>query len=73
MMKLKDLRGLSKQELKEKLEGLDKELMELQFKRRSRVEKPHFFKQIKKDRARILTILNETVAFQAKGAEKLQS
>jgi large subunit ribosomal protein L29 len=58
-MKIKDLRGLSKEELKEKLEIFDKNLMELQFKRRSSVEKPHLFKQIKKDRARILTVLRE--------------
>lgn len=58
-MKIKDLKGLTKQELKEKLEKLDKDLMDLQFKRRSGVEKPHFFKQIKKDRARILTVLGE--------------
>ena len=58
-MKIKDLRGLSKEELKEKLEIFDKNLMELQFKRRSSVEKHHLFKQIKKDRARILTVLRE--------------
>jgi ribosomal protein L29 len=58
-MKIKDLRGLSKEELNEKLQGLDKDLMDLQFKRRSNVEKPHLFKQIKKDRARILTTLKE--------------
>lgn len=58
-MKAKDLRALSKEELKEKLQSLDKELMQLQFKRHSGVEKPHFFKQTKRDRARILTILRE--------------
>ncbi|MDP2923916.1 MAG: 50S ribosomal protein L29 [Candidatus Omnitrophota bacterium] len=58
-MKAKDLRALSKEELKEKLEELNKELMGLQFKRRSGVEKPHFFKQTKRDRARILTISRE--------------
>lgn len=58
-MEAKDLRGLSKQELKEKLESLNKELMELQFKRHESVSKPHLFKLIKKDRARILTVLRE--------------
>jgi len=58
-MKAKELRALTKEELKEKLQGLDKELMELQFKRRSGVEKPHFFKKHKKDKARILTVLRE--------------
>lgn len=58
-MKVKDLRALSKEELKEKLQGIDKELMDLQFKRRAGVEKPHFFKKHKKDIARILTVLRE--------------
>jgi len=58
-MKIKDLKGLSKEELKDKLEGLNKQLMELQFKRRSGVEKPHLFKQIRKDIARIFTVINE--------------
>lgn len=59
-MKIKELRGLSKEELQDKLNDLNKQLMELQFKRRSGVEKPHIFKQVKKDIARILTVINET-------------
>ena len=58
-MKIKELRGLSEQELGDKIEDLNKQLMELQFKRRSNVEKPHLFKQVKKDIARIFTVLNE--------------
>jgi large subunit ribosomal protein L29 len=58
-MKIEELRGLSNQELESKLEDLNKELMELQFKRRSGVEKPHLFKVVKRDIARILTVLNE--------------
>jgi len=58
-MKIKDLKGLSIEELKDKLENLNKQLMELQFKRRSGVEKPHLFKQIRKDIARIFTVINE--------------
>jgi len=58
-MKLKDLQGLSKEELQDKLNDLDKQLMELQFKRRSGVEKPHQFKQLKKDIARIHTVINQ--------------
>lgn len=56
---MKDLQGLSKEELKVKLGELDKQLMELQFKRRSGVEKPHRFKQLKKDIARIHTLINQ--------------
>ena len=58
-MKTDELKGLSKEELKDKLDDLNKQLMELQFKRRSNVEKPHLFKKIKKDIARILTVINE--------------
>ncbi len=58
-MKPGELKALSKEELGEKKEELQKQLMDLQFKRRSGVEKPHLFKQVKKDLARILTILKE--------------
>ena len=58
-MEIKELRGLSEQELQDKMEDLNKQLMELQFKRRSNVEKPHLFKQVKKGIARIFTVLNE--------------
>ena len=58
-MEIKELQGLSEEELQDKLEDLNKQLMELQFKRRSNVEKPHLFKQVKKDIARIFTVLNE--------------
>ena len=58
-MKIKDIRALAKEELKDKLKDLNKQLMELQFKRRSNVEKPHLFKQIRRDIARIFTVINE--------------
>jgi len=58
-VKVKDLRAMSKEELKDKLTDLNKQLMEMQFKRRSNVEKPHLFRQIRKDIARIFTIINE--------------
>ena len=58
-MKIEELRGLSDQELQDKLDDLNKQLMELQFKRRSGVEKPHLFKVVKRDIARIFTVLNE--------------
>ncbi len=58
-MKIKDLRAMSEEELKDKMVELNKQLMELQFKRRSNVEKPHLFKQIRRDIARIFTIINE--------------
>ncbi|MBD3263480.1 MAG: 50S ribosomal protein L29 [Candidatus Omnitrophica bacterium] len=58
-MEIKEIRQLSKEELKNKLEELNKQLMELQFKRRSGVEKPHMFRVIKRDIARILTVYTE--------------
>lgn len=58
-MKAKDLRVLSADELRDKAQSLGKQLMELQFKRKTGVEKPHMFKQIRKDIARIFTILGE--------------
>lgn len=58
-MKIKDLQGLPKEELNDKLNDLDKQLMELQFKRRSGVEKPHRFKELKKDIARIHTVISQ--------------
>ncbi len=58
-MEIKDLKGLSIQELQDKLNELSKQLMELHFKRRSNVEKPHLFNKIKKDIARIHTVINQ--------------
>ncbi|HIE36080.1 MAG TPA: 50S ribosomal protein L29 [Candidatus Omnitrophica bacterium] len=58
-MKAKELRGLSNEELMGKLEELRKQLMDLVFKKRTQIEKPHLFKQTKKDIAKILTVLRE--------------
>jgi large subunit ribosomal protein L29 len=64
-LKVKELRGLSTDELKDKLEDLNKQLMGLQFKRRSGIEKPHLFKQVKKDIARIFSIMNSKEGVQS--------
>ncbi len=59
-MKLQDLRGLSKDELQLKEKALKEELFKLNAQRYSgRVEKPHMFSLIKKDIARIKTLLQE--------------
>ena len=58
-MKVKELEGLTSQELSDKLKELNKRLMELQFKRKTGAEKPHLFKQVKKDIARMKTLLTE--------------
>lgn len=59
-MKAKDLRNLSSAELLQKEKALREELFKLNLQRYgSRVEKPHMFSLIKKDIARIKTILKE--------------
>ncbi len=59
-MKAKELRGLSLEELGQKETTLKKEMFELKYQRKiGRVEKPSRFKLIKRDIARILTILSE--------------
>ncbi|MDD5130459.1 MAG: 50S ribosomal protein L29 [Candidatus Omnitrophica bacterium] len=59
-MKPKELRSLSKDELLEKEKDLYAELAKLNTQRYTgSVEKPHKFALVKKDIARIRTILNE--------------
>ncbi len=59
-MKPQELRSLSKDELLEKAKALREQLFKLNLQRYGgRVEKPHMFSLIKKDIARINTILNE--------------
>lgn len=59
-MKIQELRNLSKEELLQKEKTLKEELFKLNIQRYSgRVEKPHLFSLVKKDIARINTLLNE--------------
>ncbi|MEW5895300.1 MAG: 50S ribosomal protein L29 [Candidatus Omnitrophota bacterium] len=59
-MKVQEIKQLSKDELVQKEKSLKKELFDLNYQRKlGRVEKPARFKSIKRDIARILTILNE--------------
>jgi len=59
-MKPKEIRSSTKEELLEKEKGLYAELSKLNIQRYTgSVEKPHKFALIKKDIARIRTILNE--------------
>ena len=58
-MKIKELRELGPEELTQKVKDLKKELFDLNFQRRhARVEKPGRFRTIRRDIARILTLLN---------------
>ena len=59
-MDTQDLRNLSKEELLQKEKGLKDELARLNQQRYGgRVDKPHQFSLVKKDIARIKTILHE--------------
>ncbi len=59
-MKVKDLKEFSEDELVNKEKELKKELFELNSQRQlGRVEKPASFGNIKRDIARILTVLSE--------------
>ncbi len=61
--KLTELRGKSKEELAQKEKGLKEELFKINAQRYSgRVDKPHMFSLIKKDIARIQTLLREKIA-----------
>ena len=58
--KLQELRGITKEELLQKEKGLKDELGKLNVQRYSgRVDKPHMFSSVRKDIARIKTLLNE--------------
>ena len=59
-MKLKELQALNSDELVQKQNAIKKELFELNFQRKTaRVEKTGRFKVLRRDVARILTILKE--------------
>ena len=59
-MKKTDFRSLSREELIQKEKALREELSKLNQQRYAdRVEKPHMFSLVKRDIARILTLLNE--------------
>ena len=60
IVKAKELKNLSVEELAAKEKQIKKDLFDLNNQRQlGRVEKPASFKQFKKDIARILTVLNE--------------
>ena len=59
-MKSKEFQNLSIEDLTQKEKNLKKELFQLQFHRKvGTVEKPARFKSIKRDIARILTVIKE--------------
>jgi large subunit ribosomal protein L29 len=59
-MKAKELREMSVEELKAKLEELRKEYLNLRFQKAlGQSDRPYNFKRIRQDIARILTVLRE--------------
>ncbi len=59
-MKMQELKALSKDDLKAKAKSLKEELFKMNMQRYTgNVEKPHNFKAIRKDNARIQTLLNK--------------
>ena len=62
-MKAKEIRDLSADELKQKLIDSEKELFNLRIQQASsQLEKPDRIRQVRRDIARIRTVLNETKA-----------
>ena len=59
-MKISELKELSVPELKKKHRDLGEELLQLRVRKQTgQVEKPHLLKTIRRDRARILTVLKD--------------
>ncbi len=61
MLKANELKNQSEEELAAGLIDLSKELFHLknQFKLEKKLEKPHRLRELRRDRARILTVLSE--------------
>ena len=60
-MKISEIKELSETELNKKFRELGEELLQLQVRKQTgQVEKPHLIKSIRRDRARILTVLSES-------------
>ena len=59
-MKISEIKELSEAELQKKLRELGDELLQLQIRKQTgQVEKPNLIKSIRRDRARIRTLLNQ--------------
>ena len=61
MLKAKELRDQSTEELEAGLVDLSRELFQLknQFKLEKKLEKPHRLRELRREKARILTVLSE--------------
>jgi large subunit ribosomal protein L29 len=62
-MKISEIKEMSQPELLKKHRELGEELLHLQVRKQTgQVEKPHLIKSIRRDRARITTVLNQPTA-----------
>ena len=69
-MKINELRKLSDEELTKKIADNKKDLLDLRLKQaQGTLEKPHMMRELKKDIARMLTILRERKLSQGKEDE----
>ena len=60
MLKMEDIRGLTPEELKEKINDLKKDLMNLRFQAKTgKLEQQTRVRQVRRDIARLLTVMNE--------------
>ena len=60
-MKMSEINDLSETELDKMFRELGKELLDLQIRKQTgQVEKPHLIKSIRRDRAKILTVLSQS-------------
>jgi len=61
MLKAKDLRDQKKEELMTQIDKIENELFQLKNKLKveRRVDKPHKVRELKRDKAKILTVLTE--------------
>ena len=63
MIKAKEIRDLSTAEVEKKLRDIREELLQLRVRKQSgQVEHPHLFKEMRRDIARMETILREKTA-----------
>jgi len=65
-MKVTELRQLAKEELQQKLNALHEEKIKLNYQKRvGSLDKPHKFRELRKDIAKIKTILREKANIKA--------
>ena len=70
-MKAKEFKDLSTTELVQKEKGFKKELFDLNFQRKvGQIEKPSHFRSLKRDIARILTVIREREIEDERSAKK---